>query len=122
MANEHLPTNKRRAGARLGIEPLGQGPLAALTLAAKLPRNPERPMSDHDPLAELIAKAHALAPEERARLATSLLASLEDPQVSDVQAVWDVELLRRLTEIEQGTVALTPIEAGFAQARRLLAP
>ncbi|QIM51519.1 addiction module protein [Hydrogenophaga crocea] len=73
----------------------------------------------HDLLAELTARAQSLAPEERAQLAEALLASL-DPHVADVEASWDIELKRRIADVEQGSVALVPIEEGFARVRRSL--
>lgn len=72
-----------------------------------------------DLVAELSARAQALAPEDRARLAEELLASL-DPRVADVQAAWDEELRRRIDEVERGTVALVAASDAFAQVRRAL--
>jgi putative addiction module component (TIGR02574 family) len=73
----------------------------------------------HDPIAELSAQAKALAPEDRARLAEELLASL-DPHDRDVGAAWDVELRRRVEEVERGTVELVPAGQVFATVRRAL--
>jgi putative addiction module component (TIGR02574 family) len=72
-----------------------------------------------DPIAELSAQAKALPPEDRARLAEELLASL-DPHDSDVEAAWDVELRRRVEEFEHGTVELVPAEQVFATVRRAM--
>lgn len=72
-----------------------------------------------DPIAELSAQAKALPPEDRARLAEELLASL-DPHDSDVGDAWDVELRRRVKEVEQGTVELVPADQAFAAVRRAL--
>lgn len=73
-----------------------------------------------DRVAELSAQAKALLPEERARLAEELLASL-DPQEAEIAAAWDEELRRRIEEVEAGTVELVPADEAFAQVRRALA-
>jgi putative addiction module component (TIGR02574 family) len=72
-----------------------------------------------DLVAELSSRAQALSPEDRARLAEELLASL-DPHDADVDAAWDVELRRRIQEVEAGTVTLIPAEQAFAQVRKTL--
>jgi Putative addiction module component len=41
----------------------------------------------------------------------------EDP---GVEAAWDVEIKRRITEIENGTAKLTPAEEVFAEIRRMI--
>lgn len=72
-----------------------------------------------DLVAELSAQASALPPEERARLAEALLASL-DPHDTEVEAAWDEELRRRIDEVECGTVPLVPADQAFAQVKRAL--
>jgi len=72
-----------------------------------------------DLLGELSGQARALPPEERARLAEELLASL-DPHLTDVEAPWDEELRRRIDEVERSTVQLVPADQAFAQVRRAL--
>jgi len=72
-----------------------------------------------DLVAELSARARALPPEERARLAEELLASL-DPREAEVESAWDDELRRRIDEIERAAVPLVPAAQAFAQVRRAL--
>jgi len=72
-----------------------------------------------DLVAELAAKAQALSPQERARLAEELLASL-DPHIGEVDAAWDEELRRRIDEVERGAVELIPASQVFTQVRRAL--
>ncbi|PPE67504.1 addiction module protein [Caldimonas caldifontis] len=72
-----------------------------------------------DLVAELSAQAKALPPEDRARLAEELLASL-DPHEADVDAAWDAELRRRIDEVERGIVELIPADQAFAQVRQAL--
>ena len=47
----------------------------------------------------LLEEALQLAPEDRARVAAELLASLEDRE-SDVQAAWAAEIARRAADAE----------------------
>lgn len=68
---------------------------------------------------ELSKRARALPPEDRARLAEELLASL-DPHDADVEAAWDVELRRRIDEIDRGEARLVPADEAFAAVRRAL--
>ena len=70
-------------------------------------------------LTELSARAQALAPEERARLAEQLLASLV-PQDAAVAAAWEEELRLRIEEVERGTVDLTPADQVYARVRQAL--
>jgi putative addiction module component (TIGR02574 family) len=72
-----------------------------------------------DLVAELSARAKALPPEDRARLAEELLASL-DPHDPEVETAWDEELRRRIDEVERGIVQLIPADQAFAQVRRAL--
>jgi putative addiction module component (TIGR02574 family) len=69
---------------------------------------------------ELAARAKSLSPEDRARLAEELLASLEAPPVSEVEAQWDREIERRVAEIESGAAKLTLSQDVHAEARRIL--
>ena len=68
---------------------------------------------------ELAVQAIALSPEDRARLADLLLASLPDAEDAEVDAAWDRELKRRLDSIETGTARLAPAEEVHAEARRI---
>lgn len=72
-----------------------------------------------DLVTELSRRAQELAPEDRARLAEELLASL-DPHVAEVEAAWSLEIGQRIREIEDGTVAPVPSETAFAQIRQSL--
>ena len=72
-----------------------------------------------DLVSELAERAKALSAEDRARLAEELLATL-DPHDEDIEAAWDVEILKRIEEVENGTVKLVPAEEAFAQVRRAL--
>lgn len=73
-----------------------------------------------DLVTELSQRARELAPEDRARLAEELLASLEGGLAPEVDAAWDDELRKRIAEVESGTVKLVPADEVFARIRRAL--
>jgi putative addiction module component (TIGR02574 family) len=62
-------------------------------------------------------EAHALklSPEERARLADRLIASLF--QDNEIEDAWAVEVERRIKEIEAGRAQLVPAADAIARAR-----
>ncbi len=70
------------------------------------------------PLATLEAEALKLTPEERVLLADHLLASIGNR--SEVGEAWAVEVERRLTEVEAGSVSLIPVEEAIKRARQAL--
>jgi putative addiction module component (TIGR02574 family) len=72
-----------------------------------------------DLVTELTERAKSLPPEDRARLAEELLATL-DPSDDEVDAAWDAEIRKRITEIENGTVRPIPADEAFAQVRQAL--
>ena len=73
-----------------------------------------------DLVAELSERAQVLPPEDRARLAEELLASLEETPSAEVDAAWDAEIQRRIAEVEAGTAKLVPAEEVFARVRQSL--
>ena len=77
----------------------------------------ERPMNAL--VEELSHRARTLSPEDRARLAEEILASLQDEPESEVEAEWDAEILRRLEQVKNGTVKLVPAEDVHAEARQI---
>ena len=68
---------------------------------------------------ELSQKALELPAEERVLLAERLLATVHEVD-PEVEAAWDVEIQRRLTEIDSGTAKLIPAEEVFAKVRSVL--
>ena len=70
---------------------------------------------------ELSQKARTLSPEDRARLAEDLLASLEDGSESaaEVEAAWEHEIRQRVEEVKCGTAKLVPAEDVYAETRRI---
>ncbi|MEB2353347.1 MAG: addiction module protein [Burkholderiaceae bacterium] len=65
---------------------------------------------------ELSARARTLSAEDRARLAEELLDSL----AAEAEAVGELEVERRVAEIESGGVTLVTSEDVHAEARRLI--
>jgi putative addiction module component (TIGR02574 family) len=71
-------------------------------------------------LTEIEQKATELAPEERARLALSLIESLETSDEGDIEELWRIEAERRWAEIESGKARLVPGDEVFAKIRTRL--
>lgn len=61
--------------------------------------------------------ALALPEAERAKLARDLIASLDDPADNDVAEAWDIELCRRINEVEAGKAQLLDVEDVLARIR-----
>jgi len=72
-----------------------------------------------DTVAELAAKAAALAPEDRSRLIDLLLVSLHERPLSDVEAAWDEEVERRLSAHDRGEIQSLDGEQVLAEASRI---
>jgi putative addiction module component (TIGR02574 family) len=71
------------------------------------------------PLEQLTSQAIALSPEDRARLADLLLASLPDESVEPLGEGWDEEIQRRLKAVESGTARLVSATDVHAEARKI---
>ena len=69
---------------------------------------------------ELTQQARSLPPQDRARMAQDLLASLDEASDRSSEEAWDAEIRRRLDEIEVGTARLIPAAEVFAEVRRML--
>jgi putative addiction module component (TIGR02574 family) len=61
--------------------------------------------------------ALALSEAERAKLARDLIASLDGPADDDVAEAWDIELCRRINEVESGRAQLLDVEDVLARIR-----
>ncbi len=66
----------------------------------------------------LEAEAMKLSPEERARLADRLIASLSED--AEIEAAWAIEVERRIAEIEAGRAPVVPAAEAIARARDAL--
>lgn len=69
-------------------------------------------------LKQIEEQARALAPEERAKLAESLLESLHSP-LSDIEKAWADEVEARIAAFARGEISAYPAEDVFADARRI---
>ena len=68
-------------------------------------------------LETLRAKALALSEEERAQLASDLVASLDGPADPNLSKAWDVEICRRINEIEKSPNLLLDVADVLARAK-----
>lgn len=64
--------------------------------------------------------AMALSEGERAKLASDLVASLDGPNEDEVAKAWDIEICRRINEIEAGTARLLDVDEVLARVRARL--
>jgi putative addiction module component (TIGR02574 family) len=72
-----------------------------------------------DTLKEIEVQAHSLLPEERARLAESLLESLRDAPIAEIEKAWEAEIAERVAAYGRGDLPTFSAESVFAEARRL---
>jgi putative addiction module component (TIGR02574 family) len=70
-------------------------------------------------LKDLERLAHTLSAEERAKLAESLLASLQVAPLSEIEALWDREIEARVAAYDRRETQTYAAEDVFAEARRL---
>ena len=77
-------------------------------------------MNDSESVAELMDRARALPPAERALLAEALVASLHTEPDPEVEAAWGEEIRRRVAEIDAGSAVLVDGEEAFARIRSSL--
>ena len=68
---------------------------------------------------ELSERARSLSPEDRARLADELLASLDEEGDPDTEAAWEKEIGRRVEEIKSGKAKLISADQVFAETARI---
>ena len=61
-------------------------------------------------LEKVRSEALSLSEVERAELAYNLVSSLDGPPDSDAEKAWDLEITRRLSEIDAGTAKLVDRE------------
>ncbi len=71
-------------------------------------------------LAELKRKAAQLNENERAELALALIESLDGKADVGVEEAWQIEVERRVAQIQRGEVKLIPGDEVFARVRRKL--
>ncbi len=64
--------------------------------------------------------AMTLTAQERAKLASDLVASLDGPNDENVAQAWDIEICRRINEIEKGEVQLLDVNEVLVRVRARL--
>ncbi len=72
-----------------------------------------------DTLKELEVRARSLSPEERAKLAESLLESIREAPIAEIEKSWDREISERIAAYDRGELPVSSAESVFAEARRL---
>ena len=70
-------------------------------------------------LKELQEQARALGLEDRAKLAETLLDSLREAPIADIEAAWAREIESRVAAYDRGELQTIAAEDVFAEARRL---
>ncbi|HVQ39807.1 MAG TPA: addiction module protein [Pyrinomonadaceae bacterium] len=65
----------------------------------------------------ILDTALALPPNERAWLASELIASLDETKDSDVETAWAAEIERRIAEVESGHAETTSWEEARTRIR-----
>ncbi|MGH2669091.1 MAG: addiction module protein [Burkholderiales bacterium] len=73
-----------------------------------------------DTLKELEQQARSLSAEERAQLAETLLESLREAPLAEIEAAWDQEIAERVAAYDRGELKAFSAEEVFAEARRLV--
>lgn len=68
---------------------------------------------------EIAKLGKQLPREERERLVDELLASLNEPATTELDAAWEAEIQRRLAAYDRGEVQSLSAEDVFAKARAL---
>ena len=71
-------------------------------------------------LANVKTDALSLPEGERAELVKDLLVSLDGPTEPDVKKAWDIEICRRINEIEAGNAKLLDAEEVLAKVKQRL--
>lgn len=69
-------------------------------------------------LKQIEDQARVLTPEERAKLAESLLESLHSP-LAEIEKAWADEIEQRVATFDRGEIPAYPAEDVFAEARRM---
>jgi putative addiction module component (TIGR02574 family) len=70
-------------------------------------------------LKDIEEQARQLTSEERARLAESLLESLRDAPIAEIEAAWEQEIAERVAAYDRGELQTVSAEELFAEVRRL---
>ena len=69
-------------------------------------------------LKQIEDQARSLTPEDRAKLAESMLESLHSP-LAEIENAWNEEIERRVAAFDRGEIPAYQSEDVFAEARRI---
>ena len=69
---------------------------------------------------DVLRTALSLAPNDRAEIAASLIASLDPQTDEDIDAAWAEEIKRRIEQIDKGEVQLIPVDEVLRSMRERL--
>jgi putative addiction module component (TIGR02574 family) len=69
----------------------------------------------------ILGTALALPPDERARIAAELIASLDEGNDADVETAWAAEIERRIAQVEAGEAETVSWEEARARIRSKIA-
>ncbi len=69
-------------------------------------------------LKQIEDQARALTPEERAKLAETMLESLHSP-LAEIERAWAEEIEQRVAAFDRGEIPAYPAEDVFAEARHI---
>ena len=70
-------------------------------------------------LEQIEEQARALSPDDRAKLAQSILESLRAP-IAAIEAAWSAEIAKRVAAFDRGEIHSYAAEDVFTEARRLM--
>ncbi|MFH0729907.1 MAG: addiction module protein [Pseudomonadota bacterium] len=68
---------------------------------------------------EIEEQARCLPPEDRARLAESLLESLQQEGIAEIEAAWEQEIQARVVAYQRGEVESIDAETVLAELRQI---
>jgi putative addiction module component (TIGR02574 family) len=71
-------------------------------------------------LADIEAQTRMLSPDDRAHLVETLLESLHDSSIPEIERAWEQEIENRVAAFDRGELQTHPSEEVFADARRML--
>ncbi|ANX03834.1 addiction module protein [Immundisolibacter cernigliae] len=71
-------------------------------------------------LAEIEQQARKLPAPDRARLAETMLQSLQDSPASEIEAAWQREIRDRVAAYDRGESGTYPAEDVFAEAKHIV--
>jgi putative addiction module component (TIGR02574 family) len=69
---------------------------------------------------QILQSALSLSPDERVEIAESLILSLDEERVADIEAAWAEEIKRRIESIDKGQAKMIPWDEAIRAMRERL--